>query len=173
MVPSMETLDAIHTRRSIRKFTDEKVSDELIEKILQAGMMAPSANNQQPWHFIVVKDKKLLDKITKIHKYSQMCKTASAAIIVCADTSCGEFSDFWIQDCSACTQNILLAIRDLGLGAVWDGLYPEKEYVKNFSEDFNLPKNIVPLSLVPLGYPAQKSGRVDRFKKERIHVDTW
>ena len=169
----MDALECIHTRRSIRKYLDKEVSDELIEKILRAGMIAPSAANQQPWHFIVIKDRKILDSFPKMHKYTAMCKTAQAAIIVCADTSPSEFKQFWPQDCAACTQNMLLAIHDLGLGGVWVGLYPREEYIKTFSESFKLPKNIIPFSLIPIGYPAVGSTRQDRYNKDRVHNDRW
>jgi len=169
----METLDAIQTRRSIRKFTDKAVSDQLIEKILRSGMTAPSAANQQPWHFIVIRDKKILNSFPAVHKYTKMCATADAAILVCADTTDTEFKCFWQQDCAACTQNMLLAIHDLGLGAVWVGVYPREEYIKSFTEMFNLPKNIVPFSLIPLGYPDQKIGKVERYDTSRIHKEKW
>jgi len=169
----MDALDAIHTRRSIRKFTDKHVSNELIEKILAAGMSAPSANNNQSWYFVVVRDKDVLKQIAYTHKYAKMCLQANVAILVCGDSNCGEYSDFWVQDCSACTQNMLLAIHALGLGGVWVGLYPRDSYVTFFKKLFHLPKTIMPLCLIPLGYTSQKGGRIDRFKKDKIHTERW
>ena len=136
-------------------------------------MTAPSAWNQQPWHFIIIKERKLLDKITEFHEYAQMCKQASAAILVCYEPKLATLKDMGEQDCSAATQNILLAAHALGLGAVWCGVYPREPKMRGFIKLLNIPKDIIPFSLVPIGYPAQKSGKVDRYKKERVHVDKW
>jgi len=169
-----ETLKTINERRSIRKYTSELVPDDLIEKILRAGMMAPSAGNQQPWQFIIVRDKEKLKEISERHPYASFVKDAQAGIIVCGDMSLSlKHKEFWVQDCSACTQNMLLAAHDLGLGAVWVSSYPDVERMKLFSEICNLPEYVIPLSFISLGFPAQKISAIDRFKKERIHYDTW
>lgn len=169
-----ETLKTIYERRSIRKYTAEPVPDELIEKILGSGMMAPSAGNQQPWQFIVVKDKNKLRELSERHPYASFVKDAQAGILVCGDMSLSlKHKEFWVQDCSACTQNILLAAHDIGLGAVWVSSYPDFERMKIFSELFNLPNHIIPLSFVSIGFPAQRITAIDRFKKERIHYDKW
>lgn len=169
-----ETLKTIHERRSIRKYTNEPVTDEQVETILRAGMMAPSAGNQQPWQFIVIRDQNKLKEISERHPYASFVKDAQVGIIVCGDeTLAVRHKDFWVQDVSACTQNMLLAIHDLGLGGVWISSYPNVERAKIFSDVCNLPKHIVPLAFIPLGYPAQTINAVDRYKKERIHNDTW
>lgn len=169
----MDLFEAIHTRRSIRRFENKALSEGDLHKILEAGMSAPSAGNEQPWQFIVIKDKNILAEIPKISPYASMAKDAGAAILVCGDTSLEEYPGFWVQDCSACIQNILLAVHGLGLGAVWTAIYPDEGRVANFKKLFSLPKTVVPLALIPIGYPAQKSGKSDRFKPERIHKDKW
>jgi nitroreductase len=169
----METLETINTRRSIRKYENKKVSDSSIQNILKAAMNAPSAGNEQPWHFIVIDEKDILQKIPSISPYAGCAQDAVVAILVCGDVEQEKFEGFWVQDCSAAVENMLLAIHDLGLGAVWTGIYPMLDRVEGFREMFSLPKNIIPLALVPIGYPAQKSCPVDRFKKDRIHHNKW
>jgi len=169
----MDAIECINTRRSIRKYLDTEVSDDLITQILEAAMTAPSAGNQQPWQFVVIKDRNLLNKITEFHEYAQMCRTANLAILVCADLSSIQHEGMWEQDCSAAAQNILLTAHALGLGAVWCGVYPREPKMKGFRQLLKIPEKIIPFSLIPIGYPAQKSGKVDRYKKERIHYDKW
>ncbi len=169
----MDCLEAIRTRRSIRAFTKEKVSDEQVRKIIEAGMYAPSAGNQQPWQFIVITDKNMLEKVPDIHPYATMVEQAPAAILVCGDTNLAKSQAFWVQDCAAAVQNVLLAAHALGLGAVWTGVYPRQERVQGFQKLCKLPDHVVPFALVPLGHPAQKPGTAQRFKEERIHNNTW
>jgi nitroreductase len=169
----MDCLEAIRTRRSIRAFTQEQVPDEQLRKIIEAGMYAPSAGNQQPWQFVVITDKNILKKVPDIHPYATMVPEVSVAILVCGDTSLEKFKGYWVQDCSAAVQNMLLAAHSLGLGAVWTGIHPMQDRVGGFQKLCKLPDSIVPLALVPLGYPAQKPGTAQRFKEERIHSNTW
>jgi nitroreductase len=166
-------MDAIHTRRSIRKYLDKPVAEELIESILRAGMAAPSAGNQQPWHFIVITDRAKLDAIPAFHPYSKMVLTAPTAILVCGDPTGKKWPTFWDQDVSAATQNMLLAARGLGLGTVWVGIYPETERMEGFRKLFALPEHIIPFSLIPLGWPDGQFEAVDRFRPECIHRETW
>jgi nitroreductase len=168
----MDALECLHTRRSIRKYTDKNVSDDLIKQLLEAAMTAPSAGNSQPWHFVVIRDRKILDTISTTHEYSKMCKEVNCAILVCGDMKLN-YKDFWVQDCSAATMNILYAVHALGLGAVWCGVYPVEKKIEDFKKFFKLPEDIIPLSLIPIGYPAQKSGRVERYKEERVHKEIW
>jgi len=169
----MDCLESIYTRRTIRKYTDKKVSDEIIEKLLKAGMSGPSTMNEQPWHFIVVTDRKLLEEIPKASLYAQMAKDAAVAIIVCGDPKLEKIEGFWSQDCCIAAQNILLAAHALELGAVWTAAYPLQDRVDNLQKIFNIPKNIIPLCVIPLGYPAEKKEPVEKFKKERVHHDKW
>lgn len=169
----MEALEAILTRRSIRKYSKEKVPDEKIHKLLEAAMSAPSANNYQPWHFIVINDKKIFDQIPKFHPYSKMIKNASVAIAVCGDKKLEKNNDYLVQDCSAATENILLAAHALGLGAVWLGIYPRKERLSNLKKHLNIPDDILPISLISIGYPAEQNPPAERFNPDRIHNNLW
>ena len=169
----MDTINTIKTRRSIRKFKPDPISKEDIEEILIAAMHAPSACNRQPWHFIVIEDRSMLNTIPSIHPYSQMCKQADKAILICADKNLEDCIDYLQQDCSAATQNLLLAAHDKGLGSVWLGVYPKEELIINMQKLLDFPDNIVPISLIALGYPAEENRSVERFKKDRIHYNTW
>jgi len=167
-------MQAIFNRRSIRKYTDEKVPEELIEQLLRAGMAAPSAGNGQPWHFIVIDDRDVLEDITEIHPYSKMLKEASHAIVVCCDHSLEKYSGaYWVQDCSAAMENMLIMAAELGLGAVWLGVYPLEERVKPLKKLLNLPDNVTPFSIMSLGYPAETKEPVDRFNPARVHRNKW
>ncbi len=166
-------MDNILTRRSIRKFQNKPVSDEKIQSILRAAMSAPSAGNQQPWDFVVIKDRKILDEVPNIHPYAKMVLEAPLAIIVCCDTSKEVRKGFWIQDCSAASQNILLAANALGLGSVWCGIYPNEERVKAFQDLLEMPKDVFPISFIPIGYPAEEKLPADRFSEEKVHYDYW
>lgn len=169
----MDIMEAMHTRRSIRKFTDAPVTDEQLETILKAAMVAPSAGNAQPWQFIVVTDREKLDAIPEWQQYAKACHTAQAAIVVCGDLSLEKYEGFWVQDCSAATMNILHAVHGLGLGAVWCGIAPVQERVAAAQKQFGLPDNVIPLSVIPIGVPDQKAGTVDRYREDRIHRNTW
>ncbi len=167
----MDTLEALFTRRSIRKYTDEPVSEEMLHTLLKAGMYAPSANNRQPWHFVVIRDRSLLEEITTIHPHAQMLKQAPLAIAVCADTT--RSPRYWALDCSAATQNILLAAHALGLGAVWLAVYPNPTRVPAMSKLLHLPEHVTPVTLIAVGHPAEQKGPVERFRPEAVHYDTW
>lgn len=166
-------MKAIYKRRSIRRYTNESVDQDMINEILKAGMNAPSAGNEQPWHFLVVDKRELLDLIPTFHPYSKMLYEAPLAIIVCADISSVKYPEYWPQDCSAATQNILLAIAELDLGGVWLGLYPRDERVKKFQKVFNMPEKIIPFSVVALGHPAEQKPPKDIFLTERIRYNSW
>jgi len=166
-------MDAIYSRRSIRRYTSEKVSDDLIESLLKAAMCAPSARNQRPWHFVVVKEKDILNQLSKTHRYSEMVKEAPVAIVVCGDTQIQSYKDYWVLDCSAATENILIAAEELKLGAVWVAVYPREERINHVRKVLSLPSNIIPLCIIPVGYPAEKPEPVERFDKSRIHKEKW
>jgi len=169
----MDTRDAILTRRSIRKYTDRAVPEELVTELLKAAMAAPSAGNEQAWQFIVIRDRAILDAIPKFHPYSAMLKHASVAILVCGDLTREKYKGYWVQDCSAATQNLLLAATAQGLGAVWTGVYPTEDRVAGMRKLLGLPEHVIPLSLVPIGYPAEQPVRADRFDAGRVHKDRW
>lgn len=169
----MDALQAILTRRSVRRFTPRPVPPELIDKVLRAAMAAPSAGNQQPWHFVVLDDRALLDAIPGIHPYAAMLLQAQAAILVCGDSRLEQHQGYWVQDCAAATQNLLLAAHALDLGAVWVGVYPREARVAGLRLLLNIPAEVTPLALVALGYPAERPAPADRFDRTRIHRNGW
>ncbi|MBF0480980.1 MAG: nitroreductase family protein [Desulfovibrionaceae bacterium] len=169
----MDAIEAIMTRRSIRSFTPEAVTPGELETLLRAAMAAPSAGNQQPWHFVVIRDPAILAKIPAINPHAAMAAGAAAAVLICADESLEKFKGYWMQDCSAAMENLLLAAHALGLGAVWTGVYPVLERVEGFRALCGLPESVTPLGLAPIGHPAEIKPAVDRFAPARIHADTW
>ena len=169
----MDAMEAILSRRSIRRYTDQPVSEEVVEELLKAGMSAPSAGNQQPWQFIIITSRELLDEIPRLHPYASMLPQAKVAILVCGDIQAESFKGYWIQDCSAATENILIAAHAKGLGAVWLGIYPREERVKALQKLLKLPEHIVPLSLISIGYPAEKKPPANRFDSSRVHHNGW
>ena len=169
----MDIIDAIFTRRSVRSFTTQTIADDDLQTVLRAAMQAPSARNYQPWHFVVTARRDILDKIPDVHPYGEMMREATAAILVCGDLKLEKMVDYIVEDCSAATQNILLAAHGLGLGAVWLGVYPREKRMIDLKKLFNVPDDIVPVSLIALGYPKEQPSKIDRFKKERIHWDRW
>ena len=166
-------MKTILERRSIRKYTNESVSEDDIKDLLRAAMAAPSAHNKQPWEFIVVKDRQLLAEITKFHPYSKMLNEAPVAIIVCGDQEKEESAGYWVQDCSAATENILIAAQSKGLGAVWLGVYPKEDRVENIRRVFDIPEHIVPLNVIAVGHPAEKKEPSDRYDENRIRFNKW
>lgn len=169
----MDALEAISSRRSIRKYRQGEVSGELVQRLLDAAMSAPSAGNEQPWQFVVIRDRKILEAIPQIHPYSQMLKGAALGILVCGDLTLEVYKGFWVQDCSAATQNLLIAAHALGLGAVWLGFHPLEERVTGIRKMLSLPDHIVPLALVSIGWPGEEKAGAKRFQEERIHYDRW
>ncbi|MBS3751320.1 MAG: nitroreductase family protein [Anaerolineales bacterium] len=167
----MEALEVLFTRRSIRQYTDEPVTEEQVRTLLEAGMNAPSANNRQPWHFIAVDERERLDAIMEVHPYSKMLAQAPLAIIVCADITRSE--RYWQQDCAAATENILLAARALGLGSVWLGVYPKEDRTEGVTRLFDLPEHIRPLCVIAVGHPAEEAGRVERYDTSKVHRNQW
>ncbi len=169
----MDALEALLTRRSVRKYTDKPVTEDTIKTLLEAGMSAPSAGNQQSWQFVVVTDREVLNKIPDIHPYSKMLQQAQLAILVCGDLKRDTHKGFWVQDCSAATQNILVAARALGLGAVWLGCYPREDRVTGLRKLLGIPEHVVPMALLSIGYPATDQKRADRYDEEKTHYNQW
>jgi nitroreductase len=169
----MDVMEAIITRRSIRSYQDRAVAEETVTELLSAAMHAPSAGNEQPWHFVVVSDRGLLAKVRDVHPHAAMAERAPLAILVCGDLSLEKYPGFWVQDCSAAVQNLLLAAHGRGLGAVWTGIYPLQERVEGFRSLFRLPAQVIPLALVVIGHPSHVPKGEDRFRADRIHHNTW
>jgi nitroreductase len=169
----MDGVQAVLGRRSIRRYEARQVEDGFLLTLLEAAMNAPSAGNEQPWHFMVIRDRSILDSIHSIHPYSEMLPEASVAIIVCADPTLAKYPDYWIQDCSASTENILVAAHALGLGAVWLGVYPVEDRVRRIQALLGMPEHVIPFSLIPAGYPAEIKPPANRYSESRIHHDRW
>ena len=169
----MDTLETILRRRSIRKYKNMPVDQNVIEQLLMAAMNSPSAFNKQPWEFIVIDDRKKLDAIPSFSEYAQMTKQAPLAILICADNNIEKTFEHCIETCSAATQNILLAACEKGLGAVWTGIYPNKEKIEGYIKLLNLPPHIKPISLIVLGYPDESPSPKKNFTQKKIHKNSW
>ena len=164
-------LDNIATRTSVRDYEARPVEKEKIEKMLRAAMAAPTAMNKQPWHFVVVDQRNVLDALAGTNPYAKMLKKAPLAIVVCGNTDKmieGGGRDFWIQDASAATENLLLAAHAMGLGAVWTGAYPSEERCISISKVLSLSDNLIPLNMIVVGYPAEQPQPKQKFKEENI-----
>lgn len=169
----MEIQEALLNRRSIRRYTDQKISKEDISKILKAAMYAPSAMNLQAWQFIVIDEKEILIETIKSIPYAEMLKQSSAAIIVCGDNAVEKNESWLLQNCSASIQNILLSAHGLGIGSCWVAIHGMDDVYKNVRVQFKLPENIVPVALIALGYPDEKVEAEERFKQDKIHFNKW
>ena len=172
-ITKMDVFEAIYSRRSVRKFENKPVSEEDIKELLGAAMMAPSAGNQQPWQFIIVDDEEKMTAITKINEYAPMADKAPIGILVCGDKSLEKYAGYWVQDCSAAIQNLLLATQAKGLGAVWTGIYPMEDRVEGFQKLFNLPEQVIPLGYIVIGHPGHASKKLDRYNEERVRHNSW
>lgn len=171
-----QAITNIMTRVSVREFTGEKISEAQIDTLLRAAMSAPSAINKQPWAFIVVTDEAVLAQLAEALPYSRCGNHPAIAIIPCGDLSKaipGEMANFWINDVSAATENILLAAHAMGLGAVWTGLHPDMNRAKMVQEMLGLPEHIIPLCVVPIGVPAEQPEVKNKYKTENIHYNRW
>ena len=163
-------LDTIKKRRSIRKYTSAPLSDGDTRTLLEAAMAAPSANNSQPWEFIVVRDAGLRQKLAETHPWSKMCSGAPAVFVVCGDPG---RSDHWVEDTSAATQNLLLAVTALDLGAVWVGIYPRAEREEYVKRALGIPANLRVLCLVPAGHPAESKKPRTQYSEGYVHYDGY
>jgi nitroreductase len=169
----MELYEGLMTRRSIRAYTADKIEYNAVENIIKAGMYAPSAVNCQPWHFMIIDDREIFQKIMDIHPYSSMLKGAQYAILVMGDEKLQHGPGYWVVDCAAVTQNILLAAHSKGIGSVWVGLHPREKRKEGIKKLFDLPEHIHPFSIISLGYPDEEKEQPDRFRKDRIHYNQW
>jgi nitroreductase len=169
----MEAMEAIISRRSIRKYTPDSVTEGEIHELLAAAMSAPSSSNGQPWHFVTITDRQTLDEIPKFHPYSNMIKEAPLAVVVCGDLQLEKGKGVWVQDCSAATENLLVAAHAMGLGAVWLGVHPIEERINGVRKLLGLPAHVVPLCIIVVGHPAEKKPPSNRFNPERVHRNKW
>ena len=169
----MNVPDIILKRRSIRKFTPQKVEKEKTEVLLKAAMFAPSAKNKQPWNFIVIDERSIFDKIMEVHPYSKMFSTSNLGILVCGDLQQQHDTGYWIADCAAATENLLITATALGLGSCWVGVYPREERMKVMKEIFSLPGHVEAFALVAIGYAAEEKKVPERFHPEKIFFNHW
>ncbi len=166
-----QTIETILNRHSVRKYTGKEISPEVIETLLRAGMAAPSSRDRRPWHFVVISDKTLLQTLGDKLKNASMLKEANKAIMVCGDV---ELSDnCWFLDCSAASQNILLAAASMNIGAVWTAVFPYEDRAAEVNALLHLPGNIKALSIIPLGYPAEEGAPKDKSDSTKIHYNKW
>jgi nitroreductase len=161
----------IHNRKSVRHFTGQQVSKEQIGTLLRAGMAAPTAANRQPWVFYVVTQRETLNELGEQLPYAKMLSQAGTAIVVCGDMEkAGNLKEkaYWVQDCAAASQNILLAAESLGLGAVWTAAFPYDDRTAVVKKALSLPEHHVPLNVIPVGYPEGKDQPKDKWNPENI-----
>ena len=169
----MDTLTAIRTRRSVREYSEKPVSDKDIELLLRAAMAAPSANNTQPWEFVVIKSREKIQEAVEKTVFPALAKSAPLAILTCVDTKLEGLKDSGVLALSACTQNLLLAAHASGLGAVWTASYPREERMQKMRNFLGLPEHIIPMALVVIGHPKEVPAPVDRFNPARVHNEKW
>lgn len=163
-------IETILSRHSIRKFTGEPIKEDDLNTIIKAGMAAPSAMNIQPWSFIIITDKAILNNLCKSLPYAKMLDKAGAAIVVCGDSKEAN----WVVDCAAATENILLAAHALDYGAVWTAVYKYESRIETVRKECRIPKDIIPLNVIPIGVPVEKKGKaIDKYKDTNIHRNTW
>jgi nitroreductase len=165
-----DKLEIIFGRRSIRQYTGEPISGQELSSLLEAGMAAPSASNRKPWHFVAVTDRAKLRALADAHPYGKMLASAAAGIAVCGDPS---ISEWWVQDCSAATENILVAANGLGLGSVWLGCHNRPERESAVREVLGIPSNIGVLSLISVGHPAEEKEARTQYDAARVHENSW
>lgn len=170
---TMDFLEAIMTRCSIRKYTGEKINEAQWETIFRAGFAAPSAHNLQPWHFIRIDDDALLEKIAESHPYAKMLSQSGGAILTCADFNIQQTEGFAVEDCSAAIQNMLITINGLELGGVWIGIYPIEALIEMMRSLFNLPEHIVPIGLMAVGHKATTRRPIEKYDEAKIHKNGW
>ncbi|HHO47486.1 MAG TPA: nitroreductase family protein [Desulfobacteraceae bacterium] len=168
-------LDCIFSRRSVRKYLDREVPDEMIQDLLEAGMAAPSAVAKDPWHFIVLKQRASLDRLADVLTHGQMLRQATAAFVVCGDINLAHdrLESYMLQDLSAAVENILIAANILGLGTCWLGVHPRPERMDGIRNMFDLPGHIIPMCGIAVGWPKDPPPARTRYKADRVHREKW
>lgn len=165
-----DALETIFARKSVRKYLPKPVEQEKTELLLKAGMAAPSGKDTRPWEFVVVTDREVLDSMAAALPYAKMLRDAPMAIVVCGDTT---KSSYWYLDCSAATENILLAAEALGLGAVWTATYPYTDRMEVVRKCIHLPEHIHSLCVIPVGYPAIPHSPKNKWDAAKVHHNKW
>jgi nitroreductase len=164
-------LSALFSRRSVRRYSGKPVSEADVKALIEAGMAAPSASNRRPWHFVAVTDPARLNQLAAVHPYGKMLGSAGLCIGVCGDRDISP--DFWVQDCSAATENILVAAAMLGLGAVWLGVDPRAERERELKQFLGIPENVGLLSLIAVGHPDEHPPARTQYDEQRVHRGCW
>ena len=168
-------IENIMTRTSVRQYSSRAIAKDTLDILVKAGMAAPTAMNKQPWAFVIVNDRVVLDSLAAVHPYSHL-ENAAAAIIVCGDVQKAApdtTHEFWIQDCSAASENILLAAHALGIGAVWCAVYPNPNIQPEVTRVLGLPEDIIPLNIITMGYPTGDQQPKDKFNPNNVHYQKW
>lgn len=164
-------LSAIYNRKSVRNFIkDRPVSDEDVQALIKAGMSAPSGKDTRPWEFVIINDRAILDKMAEELPTAKMLSQAPMAIVVCGDTI---RSSYWYLDCSAATENILLAAEAMELGGVWTAAYPYRDRMATVIKHTNMPAQVLPLVVIPIGYPMGNHSVKDKYDEKKIHMNKW
>jgi nitroreductase len=169
----VDALDAIMTRRSIRTFTDEPVTDTEIDAVVRAAMAAPSAHNGRPWRFVVVRDREMLARLAKATPFAGPLGRGQIGIVVVAEKRVGPYAGFWVIDCAAAIENALVAARALGLGSLWIGVHPIRPFTSAVRRIIGAPRSVVVHSMIALGRPVKEGPPVDRFEAEWVHAEHW
>lgn len=170
-----DAITVIHSRKSVRDYTGRSIGKEQLDEILRAGMAAPTAVGKQPWSFIAITDRGTLDMLQDGLPYAKMLDKAGAAIVVCAipEKAYEQKVELAVIDSACASENILLAAEALGLGAVWTAAYPYNDRMDFVRETLNIPDNVIPLNVIPIGYPTAADKPKDKFKPENIHWERW
>ncbi len=170
-----DAITVIHSRKSVRNYTGQHVDKEQLEIIVRAGMAAPTAVGRQPWSFIAITDRATINILQQGLPYAKMLGKAGAAIVVCAipEKAAGQIVEYAIIDSACASENILLAAEALGLGAVWTAAYPDNERMDFVRKTLNIPDSVIPLNVIPIGYPTGEDKTKDKFKPENIHWEKW
>jgi nitroreductase len=172
---TLDAITAIMTRHSIREYTQHPVPEDLIKILVEAGMCAPSAFNERSQEFIVINDRKILEAIYNLNPKALQIKRASVAIMVCGNQDKEKFKGqgYWQLDGSVASENILIAANAMGLGAVWTAIYPYPDRIAAVKKLLNLPEQVIPLNIIPIGYPAEQKAKENRFDQSRLHQNRW
>ena len=166
-------MDILLTEMKIGSFSDQPVCPETVRKLVKAAMAASSVGDQRPWHFVVVTDQATRERMADIHPFGHMLSQAPLALLVCGDPTLQKHAGYWVQDCAAAMENLLIEARALGLGAVWLRIYPVEGRVQTFRKLLDMPLHVIPFAVTPVGYAAEKSEPKCRYNESRVHFDRW
>ena len=169
----MNILDVVKNRRSVRKFKNQPIADNVMKDIITAAEYAPSAGNAQDYEFLIVDDRKMMEEMAEIHPHAASLRSADKAVVVMGNLDKERFKGFWVQDCSAAAQNLLLAAYSFGIGSVWCGIYPNQEREAAFGKLLRLPDNVIPFALIPLGYPDEEPQARPRLYNDMVFYNAY